>query len=129
MLSLFTATGLILLVSDLISSGKYSHGWVSLVYAGAIYSYFSALISTIPTIVLGFPAAVIASRYRWLKKCYILAGAASLGGLFMGAASTVLVKGPTMESVFLFLLIGSVGGLINGYVFWKFITVHGEWMA
>lgn len=118
--TLFVVTGFIFLASDL-SSEKYSNGWAGLVYAGATYGYFSVLISTIPTIVLGFPAALIASKYGWLKKRYILAGAVSLGGLFLGAASTVLFKEMTMQSVFWFLLAGSVGGLINGYVFWKLI--------
>ncbi len=118
-ITLFTITGLIFLVVELISGGGYSNGWLGLLYAGVVYGYFAVLISSIPTIVLGWPTCLVAKKYGYLKRGYAIFGAAVLGGLFLGLASTLLFKTVTPQSLFWFALAGGVGGLINGYVFWK----------
>jgi hypothetical protein len=118
-LTLFVITGLIFFMSELISNGKYSNSWLGLLYAGAVYSYFSVLISSIPTVALGLPASLIAKKYGYLKKSYIITGATLLGGFFLGVASALLFKIVTVQSLFWFVLAGSIGGLINGFVFLK----------
>ena len=119
--TIFVITSLVFLVSELITSGKYSNGWVGIVYAGATYGYFAVLLSSVPTIVLGLPASRIGKKYDVLNRGCVIGGAALLGGLFLGVASTMLFKATTIESFLWFALAGGLGGLVNGFVFWNYV--------
>ena len=118
-LVIFIGVGFVFLISEFINAGEYNEGWLGLVYAGAVYSYFAVLISTIPTVVVGLPASLAAKKYGFLKRGYIISGASILGGIFMAIASTLLFKAVTLVSIIWFAIAGSIGGLINGYVFWR----------
>ena len=113
----FLAAGLVLLVSELVGSGKYSNGWLGIVYAGAVYTYLAALISTIPTIVLGLPTSLIASKYGILNSKVILVGAAIIGGIYLGVSSLLFFKAFNLQIFLWSVLAGGCGGVLNGYVF------------
>ncbi len=118
---LYVTGGFILLVSELISYGKYDNGWIGFIYAGAMYSYFSALVSSVPTFILGLPSYLIAKKYNVLSKKLILVGAIALGGLYLSIASTVFFNVETLQGFLWLALAGSLGGLVNGLVFLKYI--------
>ena len=124
--ALFAITGLVFLVEDLITSGKYSSGWLGLLYAGAGYSYLSLLISSIPTIALGLPASLIAKKYGYLTKSVVITGACILGGLFLSSALALFSTAVSVQSILWFVLAGSIGGLVNGLVFWKYLKPNNQ---
>jgi len=91
-LLLFVTTGVAFLAVELVRTGGYSNGWVGLLYAGMAYAYIAALVSTIPTIVLGLPASLIARKYGVLTRKVILVVAPLLGALFLGIAGALFFK-------------------------------------
>lgn len=105
----------------LIKQGEYNKGWLGVVYAGAVYSYFALVLSSIPAMVLGWPAGVIADRYGYLNKKVVLPGSALLGGVFLGVVGAVLFKTIDAQVVLWLFLAGTIGGLINGIVFLRYL--------
>ena len=118
----FLAAGLVLLVSELVGSGKYSNGWLGIVYAGAVYTYLAALISTIPTIVLGLPTSLIASKYGILNSKVILVGAAIIGGIYLGVSSLLFFKAFNLQIFLWSVLAGGCGGMFNGYILLRVVN-------
>lgn len=113
----FLVGGLAILVSELIQSGNYSNGWLGIVAAGAMYSYFAALLSTIPTVVFGLPISLVALRYGVLNDKVILVGAAVIGGIFLGIAALLFLKASDFQLLLWAFFAGVCGGLMNGYIF------------
>jgi hypothetical protein len=124
--TLFAITGVVVLLSDLITSGKYSSSWLGLIYAGAGYSYLSLLISSIPTIVLGLPASLIAKKYGYLTKSVVITGAYILGCIFLSSALALFSTTASVQSILWFAFAGSIGGLVNGLVFWKYLKPNNR---
>ena len=116
----FLGIGIVFLGVELTHSGKYSNGWLGLVYAGLMYAYFSAFLSTIPTIVFGLPMSLVADRYGLTNRKVVLIGGAITGGLFLDVAATLLFETGGIELFLWAMLAGSIGGLLNGYVFLKY---------
>ena len=116
---IFFVTGIVFLVADVIDKGEYSNGWLGLVYAGSVYAYFAMLLSTIPTIVLGLPMSLIAKKYGVLNQKVIFIGAAVAGGVFLAISTILYFEAADIELFLWALLVGSAGGLLNGYVFHK----------
>jgi ABC-type spermidine/putrescine transport system permease subunit II len=114
---LFVMTGVAFLAIELFSTGSYSSEWAGLLYAAMAYTYIAALVSTIPTIVLGLPASLIARKYGFLTKKVILVVAPLLGALFLSIAGALFFKRVDMQVFLWFMLAGGLGGLVNGYVF------------
>lgn len=120
----FFAAGFTLLLIDLAGSGKYNNGWLEIVYAGAIFSYFGILMSTIPTIILGFPAGLVAKKYDALNGKVILVGATALGGIFLGISASFFFKSTDPEMFLWLFVVGGCGGMLNGYVFLRSVKPH-----
>ena len=118
-LAIFSGVGLVMLASDLIRGSEYNHGWFGIIYAGLIYSYFSLLVSSIPVIVVGLPISLIAKKYNRLNGRIILAGAGMLGALFLSISSVIFFNSFNEELICWAILIGALGGLLNGYVFFR----------
>ena len=118
----FLAAGLVFLVSELVGSGKYSNGWLGIVYAGAVYTYLAALVSTIPTIVLGLPTSLIASKYGILNSRVILVGAVIIGGIYLGVSSLLFFKAFNLEIFLWSVLAGGCGGMFNGYILLRVVN-------
>lgn len=116
---IFLVAGIVFLVSDVVESGEYDNGWLGIVFAGSVYAYFSFLLSTAPTIVLGLPICLLAKKYGFLTRKVILVGAAVTGGLFLVVAALVFFDTVNIELITWSFVVGGVGGLINGYVFQK----------
>jgi len=123
---IFLGVGLVFMVATLIQDSEYNRGWLGLVYAGAVYSYFALLVSSIPTIALGWPASLIADRFSHLSKQVILPGSALLGGIFLGAAGALFFKSNDFQIIVWLFLAGAIGGLINGAVFLKYLKPNNS---
>lgn len=104
-----------------IKEGEYNKGWLGMIYAGAVYSYFALFLSSVPTMVLGWPASVVANRYDCLNKKVVLSGSALLGGIFLGVVGATLFKTVEAQVVMWLLLAGTIGGIFNGVVFLKYL--------
>ncbi len=118
----FLGAGLVVLGLELASSGKYSNGWIGIIYAGGVYACFAALLSTIPTIVIGIPASLMARKYGLLNNKTVLIGAGILGGMFLGVSAILFFETGDNVKVFLSgVAAGGIGGLLNGYVFLKYM--------
>jgi len=120
-LVIFFGVGLVFMVAMFIHDGEYNKGWLGMVYGGAGFSYFALLVSSIPTLALGWPASIIANRFGYLNKKVVLPGAALLGGVFLGVAGALLSGSSNVQSVLWLFLAGAVGGLINGAVFLRYL--------
>ena len=116
------------MVAMLIKDAEYNKGWLGMVYAGAVYSYFAFLISSIPTMALGWPASIIANRFGCLKKKVVLPGSALLGGMFLGVAGALFFKSSDVQIILWLSLAGAIGGLINGAVFLRFLKPN-HWLV
>lgn len=116
-LTIFSGVGVIFLLSSLLSGSGYNEGWFGMVYAGLVYSYFAVLISSIPTLILGFPAALLAKKYNALNTTVILLGSTLLGSLFLSLGVAIYIKPFTIEFFWWSMLVGALGGLFNGYIF------------
>ena len=123
---IFAGVGLVFLVAMFIQEGGYNKGWLGMVYAGAIYSYFALLVSSIPTIALGWPASLIANRFHHLRKQVVFPGAALLGGVFLSVAGALFFKSTDVQIIFWLFLAGAIGGLINGAVFWAYLKPNNS---
>ena len=88
-------------------------------YAGAVYAYIALLISTLPTIALGYPISLCAEKYGYLSGRVVFIGAAIIGGLFLGIASSVTIEASDAQLFIWAFIVGAVGGLFNGYIFMK----------
>jgi hypothetical protein len=118
---ILSGVGLVFMVVMLVKEGEYDKGWFGMVYAGAVYSYFALLLSSIPTMVLGWPASVIADRYGYLSKKVVLFGSALLGGVFLGVVGSAMFKTVDTQVVLWLFLVGTIGGLFNGVVFLRYL--------
>lgn len=116
-----SGVGLVFMVVMLIKDAEYTKGWLGMVYAGAVYSYFALLISSIPTMALGWPSSIIANRFGCLNKKVVLPGSALLGGMFLGIAGALFFKSSDVQIVLWLFLAGAIGGLINGAVFLRYL--------
>ena len=114
---IFLGIGLVFLATTLFQSGEYNKGWFGMVYAGSAYGYFAVLLSSIPTIVLGLPASLLAKKYNLLNRQVILLGAFVLGALFLAVAGAFIFKSYSIQAFVWLFVVGGVGGLINGTVF------------
>lgn len=114
---IFSGVGLVFMVAMLIQEGEYNKGWLGMVYAGAIYGYFALLVSSIPTIALGWPVSIIANRFNYLRKQVVLPGSALVGGVFLGVAGALFFKSVNVQVILWLFLVGAVGGFINGAIF------------
>lgn len=115
----FFGLSLTFLITNLITDLEYKNNWLGVVYAGLIYSYFAALISSIPTILLGWPASLIAQKKNALNAKTIMPGAAILGSLYLSIFGSLLFKSLEVGVLFWLACIGFGGGLFNGYIFLK----------
>ena len=115
--TIFAGIGVIFLLSSLLSGSIYNESWWGMIYAGLIYSYFAVLLSSIPTLVLGYPAALLAKKYNAFNSNVILLGSAILGLLFLSLGVAIYIKPFTIEFFWWSMLIGALGGLFNGYIF------------
>ena len=116
---IFSGVGLVFMVVMLIKDGEYNKGWLGMVYAGAVYSCFALLVSSIPTMVLGWPASIMANRSGCLSRKVVLPGSALLGGMFLGVAGALFFKSSDVQVALWLFLAGAIGGLINGAVFFE----------
>ena len=116
---IFSGVGLVFMVVMLIKDGEYNKGWLGMVYAGAVYSCFALLVSSIPTMVLGWPASIMANRFGCLSRKVVLPGSALLGGMFLGVAGALFFKSSDVQVALWLFLAGAIGGLINGAVFFE----------
>ena len=121
-----SGVGLVFMVSMLIKDGEYYKAWLGMVYVGAVYSYFALLVSSIPTMVLGWPASIIANRHGCLNKKVVLPGSALLGGMFLGVGGALLFKSSDVQIVLWLFLAGAVGGFINGAVFLRYLKPNNS---
>ena len=118
---IFSGVGLVFMVAMFIHDGEYNKGWLGMVYAGAVYSYFALLVSSIPTMALGWPASIIAKRFGCLNKMVVLPVSALLGGTFLGVAGALFFKFSDVQIILWLFLAGAIGGLINGAVFLRYL--------
>ena len=110
--------GVVILALELLNGKPYNNGWFGMVYAGLTYSYFAVLLSSIPTIVFGLPAILIAKKYNILNIKIILIGATVLGALFLSLGG--MIYSNFDKDFFVWsMLVGALGGLLNGYVFYS----------
>lgn len=79
----FLGVAIAFLITELINERKYNNGWLGIIYGGSSFSFFALLLSTIPTITLGWPACLIAKKYNMLNRKTILIGSALIGALFL----------------------------------------------
>ena len=114
------------MVEMFVQDGEYNKGWLGMVYAGATYSYMAVLISSIPTIVLGWPASLMADKYGCLRKQIILLGAALLGGVFLVASGALFFKATDFLIILWLFVAGALGGLLNGGVFLRYLKPHNR---
>ena len=119
--AILSGVGLVFMVAMLIKDGEYNKGWLGMVYAGAMYSYFALLVSSIPTMAIGWPASLIADRFGRLSKQVVLPGAALLGGMCLGAAGALFFKTVDAQIILWLFLSGVIGGLLNGAVFMRYL--------
>lgn len=118
---ILSGVGFVFMVAMLIKDGEYNKGWLGMVYGGAVYSYFALFVSSIPTMALGWPASIIANRFDCLTKKVVLPGSALLGGLFLAIAGALFLKSSEIQIVLWLFLAGTIGGLINGSVFMRYL--------
>lgn len=123
---IFAGVGLVFLVAMLFQEDGYNRGWLGMVYAGAMYSYFALLVSSIPTFAFGWPACLIANRFGHLNKQVVLPGSALLGGMFLGAAGALFFKSEDVQIILWLFLAGAIGGFINGAVFLRYLEPMGS---
>ena len=109
--------GIIILFSGLVNGAGYGKGWLGMVYAGLTYSYFAVLISSIPTLILGIPAGLLAKKHNALNPTVILIGATVLGSLFLSLGAALYSSPFDVDLFWWAMIIGALGGLFNGYVF------------
>ena len=114
---IFLGVGIVFLVATLIQSGEYNKGWFGIVYAGTAYGYVAVLLSSIPTVVLGLPACLLARKYNYMSRKVILLGAFLLGALFLAVAGAFFFKSYSIQAFAWLFATGGIGGLINGAVF------------
>lgn len=127
-LVIFFGVGLVFMVAMFIHDGEYNKGWLGMVYGGASLSYLALLVSSIPTMVLGWPASSIANRYGYLNKEVVLPGSALLGGVFLSVAGALFVTTSDVQFVLWLILAGALGGFINGLVFLRFLKPN-HWLV
>lgn len=113
----FFGVAIVLLITELVNGRGYNNGWLGIVYGGSSFSFFALVLSTIPTIVLGIPAALLADKYNRLNRKTILIGATSLGSLFLLVFGKFYFNTFDIELLTWLVVIGALGGLFNGYVF------------
>lgn len=123
---ILSGVSLVFMISMLIKDGEYNKGWLGMVYGGAVYSYFALLVSSIPTMALGWPASIIANRFGCLNKRLVLPGSALLGGLFLGVAGALFFKFTDVQIVLWLFLAGAIGGLINGTIFLRYLKPNNS---
>ena len=116
-LTIFSGAGIVFLVLKLLDGSEYNNDWFGIVYAGLIYAYFAVLISSIPTLVFGYPMSLLAKKHNMLNTKVILLGATTLGALFLSFAGTIFFNTFNQELFWWLAFIGALGGLLNGYVF------------
>ena len=109
--------GFIALIITLLGGYGYNNGWLGMVYAGLIYSYYAVLLSSIPTLLLGLPISLLVKKYNVLEDRTILLGAAILGALFLSFTGMFFFDLFDKELFFFLIFIGALGGLLNGYIF------------
>jgi hypothetical protein len=124
--AILSGVGLVSMVVMLIQEGEYNKGWRGMFYAGAVYSYFALFLSSIPTMVLGWPASVIADRYDYLNKKVILSGSALLGGVSLGVVGSVIFKTIDAQVALWLFLAGAIGGFFNGAVFLRYLKPNNS---
>ena len=115
----FLVTGIIIQLVELVNTGDLNRSWLGMTYAGAVYAYISLLISTLPTIALGYPISLCAEKYGYLRGRVVLIGAAIIGGFFLGIASSVTIEAMDAQLFIWDFIVGAFGGLFNGYIFMK----------
>lgn len=123
---IFSGVGLVFMGATLIHDGEYNKGWLGMVYGGAVYSYMTSVVSSIPTLALGWPASIIANRFGCLNKKVVLPGAALLGGMFLSVAGALFFKSSDAQIVMWLFLAGAIGGLINGAVFLRYLKPNNS---
>lgn len=120
----FTGIALVFLISMLIQDNEHNKGWLGMIYGGFVYSYFALLLSSIPTIVFGWPASVIANKYGYLNKQIVLPGSIMLGGLFLCGVGALFFKSIDLQVIVWLFITGAVGGFINGAVFLRYMKTN-----
>lgn len=123
---IFSGVGLVFMGAMFIHDGEYNKGWLGMVFAGVGYSYFALLVSSIPTMALGWPASIIANRFGCLNKMVVLPVSALLGGTFLGVAGALFFKSSDVQIALWLFLAGAIGGLINGAVFLRYLKPNNR---
>ena len=126
---IFFGIGVAFLVYGLFDGSGFSNGWFAMLYAGLIYSYLTVLMSSIPTLVLGTPAAFLAQKYNSLNAVTILVGATALGALFLPLGLSIYAKSFEADVFWWAMPVGAFGGLFNGYVFFSRLKPNKHFKA
>jgi len=114
---IFFGVGISFLIYGLFDGSGFSNDWFAMLYAGLIYSYLTVLMSSIPTLILGTPAAFLAKKYNALNTAAILIGATILGASFLPLGLSIYAKSFDTDIFWWAMPAGALGGLFNGYVF------------
>jgi len=123
---IFAGVAFVFMIAILVKKGEYDEGWLGIVLAGAVYGYFALLLSSIPTMVFGWPASVIAERHGYLNKKVILSGSTVLGGVFLGIVGVLLFKSLDAQLVLWMVLAGTLGGFVNRVVFLRYLKPNNS---
>ena len=119
---LFLITGIVFYASNVIFSGSVDPApLLGMLIGGSAYAVLTALISVPATFLVGFPLAELAERRDLLTAKVVLAGATLSGALALTIFAIVYFSKVSDMLILIALVIGGVGGFVNGYAFWKYV--------
>jgi hypothetical protein len=122
--SFFIFVSVFFLGFKLFQNYEYNSGWIGIMHFGATCGFAALLVSSLPTVILGLPAILLAQKTNLLNKKSILLGAFLLGAMFLLISGSILLNNVN-PNVFLWLMLaGGFGGLINGVVFIRFLKIN-----